>query len=315
MRFCGIVKRVNGHAGLPSRQAQGKLETMDRSQRATQCLVLTAAVLSASLAAAQTQQEKRFNCGPKPSISISNTYGPVAVHPGPGNQVVVRYVLHSDKVEVDTNQGSEQNSDRISVESHLLQGSNQESGRVDYDVLVPSDSVVIIHSNNGLLSADHLTGDISVDGEETPVELRSISAGHLRVRTLSGNIVLADFRQVHVDAKTIGGDITMKNVDGPVVEVSSSTGKIHYDGDFGGMGSYQINNYAGEIDASIPSTASVDVTASSVKGQVDNDFPLLPKQHSSFIAEKGHSFTGFAGRAASSVFLHTFSGKIRLKLR
>ena len=62
-------------------------------------------------------------------------------------------------------------------------------------------------------------------------------------------------------------------------------------------------------------SASFDVTATSVKGQVDNDFPLQPKSHSITIPEKGHSFVGVAGRAASSVFLHTFSGKIRLKQR
>jgi DUF4097 and DUF4098 domain-containing protein YvlB len=293
---------------------------MDSMQRATQRLilqgvVLTAGLLAASLASAQTQQEKRFTCGPKPTVSVVNEYGPIAVHPGTGNQVVVRYVLHSDKVEVDTNQGGDQNGDRITVESHLLQGASGDSAQVDYEVLVPAGSVIFIHSNSGTLSAEHLTGDVSVEGAATPVDLRGMSEGHIRVRTLSGNILLADIRQVHVVANTIGGDITMRNVDGPLVEVSSNNGKIHYDGDFGGMGSYKLNSHSGDIDASIPATASFDVTATSVKGQVDNDFPLQPKSHSITIPEKGHSFVGVAGRAASSVFLHTFSGKIRLKQR
>jgi len=293
---------------------------MDSKQRASQRLivhglVLTAAVLAASLATAQTQQEKRFTCGPKPTVSVVNEYGPIAVHPSTGNQVVIRYVLHSDKVEVDTNQGGDQSGDRITVESHLLQGATGDSAQVDYEVLVPAGAVVSIHSNSGTLSAEHLTGDVSVEGAATPVDLRGMSEGHIRVRTLSGNILLADIRQVHVVANTIGGDITMRNVDGPLVEVSSNNGKIHYDGDFGGMGSYKLNSHSGDIDASIPATASFDVTATSVKGQVDNDFPLQPKSHSITIPEKGHSFVGVAGRAASSVFLHTFSGKIRLKQR
>lgn len=289
---------------------------MDRSQRAQQRfvlhgIVLTAAMLAASLAAAQTQQEKRFSCGPKPTVSIVNEHGPIAVHPGTGNQVIVRYVLHSDKVEVDTNQGG----DRISVESHLLQGATGDAAQVDYEILVPAGAVLSIHSNSGTLSAEHLTGDVSVEGAETPVDLRGMSDGHIRVRTLSGNILLADIRQVHVVANTISGDITMQNVDGPLVEVSSNNGKIHYDGDFGGMGTYKLNSHSGDIDASLPATASFDVTATSVKGEVDNDFPLQPKSHSITIPEKGHSFVGVAGRAASSVLLHTFSGKIRLKQR
>jgi DUF4097 and DUF4098 domain-containing protein YvlB len=284
---------------------------MSSTQRAAQCMVLTAAVLSASLAAAQAQQEKRFSCGAKPTVSVVNEYGPIAIHPGPGSQVIVRYVLHSDKVEVDT----EQSGDRITVESHLLAGANADLGQVEYEVLLPAGSNVMIHSNTGSLSAENLDGDISVEGAAALVDLHSISDGHIHVKTLSGNIILVDIRQVHVDANTVSGDITMRNVDGPLVEVSSNTGKIHYDGDFGGSGSYKLSSHTGDIDASIPATASVDVTASSVKGQVDNDFPLLPKKHSITIPEKGRSFVGVAGRAASSVFLRTFSGKIRLKQR
>ncbi len=266
---------------------------MYSGQRATQCIVLTAAVLASSIAVSQTRQEKRFNCGPKPTVSVINVYGPIAVHPGPGNQ--------SD--------------DRIMVESHLLPGANSDAGQVDYELLVPAGSAIMIHSNSGTLSAENLRGDVSVEGAATPVDLRTISDGHIHVKTLSGNITLVDIRQVHVVANTVSGDVTLKNVDGPLVEVSSNNGKIHYDGDFGGSGSYKLSSHTGDIDASMPANASVDVTASSVKGQVDNDFPLLPKQHSITIPEKGRSFVGVAGRAASSVLLRTFSGKIRLKQR
>jgi DUF4097 and DUF4098 domain-containing protein YvlB len=284
---------------------------MERTLRATQQIVLMATILTAALAAAQTQQEKRFSSGPRPTVSVINEYGPVTLHPGAGNQVVVRYILGSDKVEVDANQSG----DRIEVESHLLPGANAETGQVEYVVLLPAGSNVMIHSNSGLMSAENLHGDISVEGAATPVELRSISEGHVHVKTLSGNITLLDIRQVHVIASSGSGDITMKNVDGPLVEVSSNNGKIHYDGDFGDSGAYKLTSHTGDIDASIPASASVDVTASSVKGQVDNDFPLQPKAHSITVPEKGRSFVGVAGRAASSVFLRTFSGKIRLKQR
>jgi len=273
-------------------------------------MVLTA-VMASTFASAQTRQQKTFTCGPKPTVSVLNEYGPVAVHAGADNQVVVVYILHSDKVEVDTDQSS----DRITVESHLLPGSNSDMGRVDYEVTVPAGSSVILRSNSGPLSAESLRGDVSMEGAAANADLRNISDGHIHVKTLSGNINLLEIHQVHVVASTLGGDVTMKNVSGPLVEVSSNTGKIHYDGDFGGSGNYNLNSHTGDIDASIPATASVDVTASSVKGQVDNDFPLQPKTHTKFVPEKGHSFIGVAGRAASSVFLHTFSGKIRLKQR
>jgi hypothetical protein len=48
---------------------------------------------------------------------------------------------------------------------------------------------------------------------------------------------------------------------------------------------------------------------------VDNDFPLLPKSHISFPIDKARSLVGTAGKAASSVKLLSFSGKIHLKKR
>ena len=283
---------------------------MSSRQRAAQCMVLTA-VMASTLASAQTRQQKTFACGLKPTVSVTNQYGPIAVHAGADNQVVVTYILHSDKVEVDMNRSD----DRITVESHLLQGANGSAGQVDYELVVPAGSSVILRSDSGLLSAQNLRGDVSIQGAAANVDLQDISGGHIHVKTLSGNINLLEAHQAHVEISTLGGDVTMKNVDGTLVEVSSNTGKIHYDGDFGGSGAYKMSSHTGDIDASIPATASVDVTASSEKGRVDNDFPLQPKQHTTFVPEKGRSFIGIAGRAASSVFLHTFSGKIRLKQR
>ena len=283
---------------------------LSSNQRAAQCIALTA-VLATTLASAQTRQQKTFACGPKPTVSVTNEYGPIAVHSGAGNQVVVTYILHSDKVEVDTDQSG----DRISVESHMLAPVGNEAKRVDYEVLVPAGSSVILRSMSGPMSAEHLRGEVSMSGEAANMDLRDISDGHIHLNTLSGTINLQEIRDVHVEATTLSGDILMKNVSGPLVDVSSNGGKIYYDGDFGGSGSYKLNSHSGDIEASIPATASMDVTAKSDKGRVDDDFPLQPKAHSRFVPEKGHSFIGIAGRAASSVWLHTFSGRIRLKQR
>lgn len=286
------------------------MELMLNSQRAAQLIAITA-VMASTLLSAQTPQHKTFACGPKPTVSVTNEYGPITVHAGAGNQVVVTYTLHSDKVEVDTNQSG----DRITVESHMLAPVNNDAMRVDYEVLVPAGASVILRSISGPMSAENLRGEVSMAGEAANMDLRDINDGHIHLKTLSGTINLQEIHDVHVEATTLGGDITMKNVSGPLVDVSSNGGKIYYDGDFGGSGSYKLNSHSGDIEANIPATVSMDVTAKSDKGQVDDDFPLQPKTHSSFVPEKGHSFMGIAGRAASSVWLHTFSGRIRLKQR
>jgi DUF4097 and DUF4098 domain-containing protein YvlB len=264
-----------------------------------------------TMTATDTRREFKYNVGPKAAVSINNEYGPISVKPSPGNQVIVDATLHSDKVEVDNSQSG----NRIDIRSHLLTGATPENGQVEYEVLVPSDAIVTVRSTNGLLRAEQLRGDLAMEGDSAQIDVRDISHSHVHVRTLNGPITLTNIQYGHVEVTSVGGDITLNSVSGPYVEVTSTTGKIRYDGDFGIGGEYKMTSHTGDIDATIPAEASVDVTARSVRGDVQNDFPLSPKSHNSFIPVPGRSLVGTAGKAASSVLLRTFSGKIRLKKR
>ena len=72
-------------------------------------------------------------------------------------------------------------------------------------------------------------------------------------------------------------------------------------------------NHSGDIDVTLPAFASVDLSARSITGSVENDFPLQQKQHSSFVPSPGRAFAGTSNTGASSVQLRSFSGKIRVK--
>jgi len=98
------------------------------------------------------------------------------------------------------------------------------------------------------------------------------------------------------------------------VQVNSNKGNIAYDGDFGSGGQYLLVTNSGNIEAIAPAFASIDVVAESVKGKVINDFSLQPAR-SSFVERAGSAFAGTLGKAASSVKLLSFSGKIHLKKR
>ena len=272
-------------------------------------VILIASV--AALAASETRKEYRFTVGPQASVSINNQYGPISVKPGSSNLVVVRVLLRSDKVEVDHNQSG----NRVDILSHLFPGATAETGRVDYEVLVPSDANVTLHSTTGPMGAEKLQGDLSVEGATASVDVRDVSNAHVHIKTLNGPVTLTRIHDGHVEITSVSGDVVLDEVSGPVVQVNSSSGKIRYDGDFGGGGEYSLTSHTGDIDATAPTYASIDVTARSIKGQVDNDFPLLPKTHISFPIDKARSLVGTAGKAASSVKLLSFSGKIHLKKR
>jgi DUF4097 and DUF4098 domain-containing protein YvlB len=282
---------------------------MQRSQYAIELTVVL--VTLAAMAVAETKKEYRFEVGPKSKVSIVNQFGSVTVKPSTGNYVLVNATIYSDKVEVDQNQSG----NRVDVQSHLLAGANADNSRVDYEVTVPADASVTLESATGPLHAERLHGDVEAEGANAAVEVKEMSGGHVHVKTMAGPITLTNIRDGHVEIDSVSGDVTMNSVTGPLVRVSSTSGRILYNGDFGYAGEYRFNSHSGNIEATIPDDASVDVKAQSVRGQVQNDVPLQPKVHTAFLLKEGSSFAGTINKAASSVWLRTFSGKIHLKKR
>jgi DUF4097 and DUF4098 domain-containing protein YvlB len=292
------------------RQTSIRLVSIHQASIQQTLVILVVATCLTSAALAETKKEYRFTVGPKAIISVDTQYGAISVKPGSDNHVVVTATLRSDNVEVD----QQQNGNRIEIASHLLQGANQQTGQVDYELLIPPDATLNLHSSTGPLSAEHLQGDLTLEGTDAVVNVRNVENGHVHVRTMRGTITLTDVRNGHVEIASISGDIHLKSVTGPLVQANTGSGKILYDGDFGSGGDYKFTTHTGDIEALVPADVSADFRAHSVLGRVHHDFPLQPK-HSRFPAEAERSFFGTVGQAASEVVLRSFSGKIRLKQR
>ena len=270
-------------------------------------------LISSTALLAETHKEYRFNVGPKAGVSVNNPYGSVSVKPSTGNVVVVNAILSSDKVEVDNSMIG----NRVEIVSHLLPGSNAQSGRVDYEILAPSDASITLHSSTGTLRAEKLHGDISLEGAGATVDVRDVSNAHVHVKTLNGPVTLTNVQDGHIEVDSLTGSITLKSVNGPLVQVVSTSGGISYTGDFGDHGDYRFTSHSGDIEASVPDTTSADVSLRSVRGEVHDDVHLQPKQHSYFPIKEGVALWGTMGRAAvsSTVMLRSFSGKIHLRKR
>ncbi len=281
---------------------------MNSRQRAAMVVVLA----TVGFAFAEGNQAFHFKVGRRAIVSVVNQYGPISVKPGATKEVVVTAVAHSDKVEVEHSQSG----NRVDVVSHLLPGADADNGRVDYEVLVPADASVMLHSTTGPLSAERLHGDVTLEGANAPIDVRDVSGVHVHIKTLNGQVTLANIRDGHVEITSVSGDVVMNSVDGPYVLVNSNSGKIRYDGEFGGGGEYNLTSHTGDIEALAPSYASFDVVARSEQGNVENDFgsELQPK-HNWFPLKAGSAFAGTMGKAASSVKLFSISGKIHLKKR
>src|SRR5215472_15911778 len=149
-----------------------------------------AGTMAATSAAAEIHKDYRFNVGPKAGISVNNPYGSISVKPSTGNFVVIHAVLTSDLVEVDNNVTD----NRVEVISHLKAGADAHTGSIDYDILVPADASITLHSSAGALKAEKLHGDITLEGAGATVDVRDISDAHVHVKTLNGTVNLTNIQ-------------------------------------------------------------------------------------------------------------------------
>lgn len=281
-----------------------------QSRRNAAQFVIVLALAGIAYASGDIRKDLHFKVGKRPMLTIDNPYGAVVVRAGATHEVVVTAILHSDKVEVDQTQSHS----RIEIVSHLLSGADVSTGAVEYEVLVPAETNLSIHSDKGRIHTEKLRGDLALEGSDAAIEVVDCGGGHLHVKTLNGPVSLTNVRDGHVEVMSVGGDVMLMAVSGPLVNVNSNSGKIQYTGDFAGEGEYDFTSHTGDIEAIAPAYASIDVFARSNQGRVDSDFSLEPK-HSSIYTRGGSALVGTMGKAASAVKLVSFSGKIHLKKR
>ena len=218
-------------------------------------------------------------------------------------------LLHSGKIEVDaTRRGN-----RLELRTHFLQTAGPADGRVDYQLRIPADTALNLRSTTGPISVQGINSDMTLEGDAADVSVRQVHGGHIHVHTLSGPIHLQNMDRGDIEVVSVSGPVTMDHADGRMVSVNTTDGNISYSGDFGDSGEYSLANHSGDIEVSLPATASVDITATSTKGAVTNDFPFRPKAHNSVPLTQGKSFAGTANSGSSSVRIRSFSGKIHVK--
>jgi DUF4097 and DUF4098 domain-containing protein YvlB len=278
-------------------------------RKARTWLAVIAASVLAIPCAAQEKKEFRYSLGTGASLFIVNDSGSISVRPSSNTQAIIIAKPGSKKVEVDGNQTGS----RAVVRTHLLQRASAEESRVDYEVQLPPQTDVVLRNSDGAIIVERVNGDVTCEGESSTVHIRDGGNGHVHVRTVAGAINLTNLKTAHVELQSISGDIKIVSATGPSFTANSTKGNISYEGDFLGDGDYALTTHSGNIEVIMPSNASVELSARSVNGSVQDGFQLQPSKHPTSVANQGKSFAGTSNSGASSVKLRSFSGKITIK--
>jgi hypothetical protein len=266
-------------------------------------------VLLALPAAAQQKREYKYQLAQGGSLTIINGNGPVTVRPATGRQAVIAVTKQSDKIEID----EENAGNRVQLRTHALEKQTGDQGRVEYDVSVPAGVNLRVIAGGGPVTVQKVSGSLSLEGDSARVEVKDAANAHLQVRTMSGVVALTNVSGSEVEITSVSGDIELNNVSGRRVVANSTKGSIRANGGFTGGGDYTLSNHSGNIELTLAPNASVDLTAHSVTGSVQNEYPMQLKPHSFLKPSEGRSYAGTSQQGEASVQLRSFSGKIRVK--
>jgi DUF4097 and DUF4098 domain-containing protein YvlB len=183
---------------------------------------------------------------------------------------------------------------------------------VDIAVWAPADSHLKLYLEAGTLRVENFTQDVRVETVAATVLLSNLS-GFMRVETLNGS-VQAQRSSGRLEATSISGSLRFMSLGSRFLVAKTVSGDIYYDGDFLPGGSYDFINNEGKIELRVPASASFELRASSVKGEVVNDLPITVHRHGRALRASGaRSLLGTVDTGAAMVRATSFSGTIRVR--
>jgi hypothetical protein len=91
---------------------------------------------------------------------------------------------------------------------------------------------------------------------------------------------------------------------------------MFFDGEFLPNGTYRLKNYSGLIEVRFSPADSIDLSATSLRGKVDNQANLGPSRHvRDYESKFSHSLFGVLNQGKAKVELVSFDGTINIHKR
>jgi DUF4097 and DUF4098 domain-containing protein YvlB len=255
--------------------------------------------------------EKHFKVDAHPEITLHNPNGTVTVKAWTKSEVMVIAIRASDQVEVDATQTG----NRVDIMTHPA-SSNTAFGdlRADFEIRVPEDAELQIHDDSGTVTVNSVLGDMNVETVGAGVDL-SDAAGYLTVKTIDGSFQCLRCAG-RIEVSSISGNFKLVDLRSYQVRAQTSKGNIVFNGEFLPNGMYEMKNYSGVIEVRFSPGDSFDLSATSLKGRVNNEAKLSPPDHPQhFYSKFGNSLFGSFNSGRAKVELSSFDGTINILKR
>jgi len=281
---------------------------------------------------------RKLRIGRDGRVSISNVSGDIVVSAGSNDEVSIDAIKRGSRgdfdrvrIVVDDRPG------RVDIRTDYGPSWNGNNVSVDYNVTVPADVSLDVHSVSGRIRVDGVKGSIrlgSVSGNITSANtpkieyLRTVSGeitlgniaheGTLSVSSVSGNIALNGVKTRTLDVNTVSGEIRLRDAAVEALTAKSLSGGFEYAGTLEKSGRYDVNSHSGSVRFSLGDNTGFELNAGSFSGSIRSDFSMTiggdrnPNIRSGGRGRRGpgDSLQATYGDGSASLNLRTFSGSI-----
>jgi hypothetical protein len=236
--------------------------------------------------------------GRQGTLTLVNPAGRVTVTAGGGDDVRIdatkrvwdrtdasaRGALGDVQIQVSERQGA------VDIRT-VLQRPRPLDAEVDYTITVPSGASVSLRSGSGDMTITGVRGELraeAVGGGITatsvgqvrlirtlggPVTLDNVDGNDVTVSTLGGAVTIRQLKARSADLRTVGGDLVVTDSDAERVIAQSLNGRIELAGRLARTGRYSLQSQSGEVRL-VPSGDDFELEAATMNGTVRSDFPI-----------------------------------------
>ncbi len=221
-------------------------------------------------------------------LSLDNVNGRIEIAGWERNEVSIKALKHGKTQE--------------SVEAVKINVDSSPNDIVIHTVLPPGES--------GFSWSQFWSGDWGKNDATVDYLLRVPRHAHLgKIESVNGQVEIEGVTG-NIEASAVNGGVRVRGAAGSL-KLSNVNGRIEAELDSLGNGqSVSLNTVNGQIEASLPSNADATVTASTINGSLNSEFPALVVRKDFPL---GKNLKGTLGNGSASVKADTVNGGIRFR--
>jgi DUF4097 and DUF4098 domain-containing protein YvlB len=268
--------------------------------------------------------EKTFDISPNKNLFLETDEGDISINTWDESKVYVK-ILGNEKAKEKMNFDFNNNGDKVEIKAkreHSLFSLFSNGIRLRFEIKVPKNFNVNLHTSGGNISVNDLSGGNLLRTSGGNIDLNSINGsidaktsggnfalnninGATKISTSGGNISAKNFIG-DFDASTSGGNIDLKGTDSRIdAETSGGSVYAEYTGENKGI---KLETSGGEVTLKVPKNISADVNLSTSGGSVNCDLTMSDIQKSS-----NSSLRGKVNGGGKEIKLESSGGDVKLE--